>query len=41
MANGRVKKKCDGCGRMVNELTFYHGKFLCWRCRPYGIRKPK
>ena len=32
----KIKKKCDKCGRMIREVTFHEGKFLCGRCRRYG-----
>ncbi len=32
----KVKKKCDRCGFMVREVTFYNGRFLCGKCRRYG-----
>jgi len=32
----KVKKKCDKCGVMRNELTFYKGQFLCGKCRRSG-----
>jgi formylmethanofuran dehydrogenase subunit E len=37
----KIKKKCDRCGKMRRELTFYNGKLLCGKCRSYGTRKAK
>ena len=28
----KVKKKCDKCGRMWNELYLRDGKYLCGKC---------
>lgn len=37
----KIKKKCDKCGKMRRELTFYDGQYLCGRCRPHGTRKAR
>ena len=32
----KVKKKCDICGMMRNEVSQYRGKFICGKCRKNG-----
>ena len=38
MGGKRVKKKCDGCKRMIRKLTEYRGKFLCYKCYMMEVR---
>jgi len=43
MVKKNAWKKCDKCGKLARELTFWNGQFLCGRCHKSGktIKKKK